>query len=187
MANKGLLVGYVNSRQGRPISAAEVYLTSMTGSGTGSEIETKGERSGYKRWPLATSNSRGYFELAFTWSGAEIAESMGTSGKLWLGVMAQKDIGNERASTSYGTRQLLPGFLIKDVLGPAGLTTSPFSSLPDLLSFSKDLIESFRKIKSHPIFKLDMMSSEGWLVLSRSTSPSGGRRLSRHPVRRRQA
>ena len=166
MPNKGLLIGYVTSRKGSPISGAEVFLISMTGSATGSEIETKGEKSGFKRWPIATTNSRGYFELAFTWSGAEIGEAIGTSGKLWLRVMAQKNIGNERASTSYGTRELFPGFLIKDMLGQAGLTTSPFGSLPDLLSFAKDLIESYRKIKSHPIWKLDMMSSESWLVLS---------------------
>lgn len=165
--NAGLIIGYVRDKRGNLVSGANVWIFDLFGKAGGSIIAT-GENNVRFGSPMTETDSRGYFELAFAWHGTEIGQVMGGAGRVRMFIAANETVwNNEKSNITYLARPLpIVGFLLKDVLGQAGLTPSHLRSIPDLIQFSKNILDSAAKLKSHPIFKTNMLSSESWLILS---------------------
>jgi hypothetical protein len=161
--NAGLIIGYVFDQGGDTIDEAEVRLLEVRAISGAGKVEITGPKVTDFGSPITETDSDGYFELPFAWSGADIGAALG---KTNLSLAASKDIRYGSQKTTYITRQRITGYLVKNALAAGGLTTSIFDSIPDLLNFAKDLIDSYRKMKAHPLFNTAILTSEGWLILS---------------------
>ncbi len=166
MANAGLIIGFVRDRSGNLISGADVWIHDLFGDGK--PILATGENNIRVGSPMTQTNSKGYFELAFAWSGADIAHAIGGGGRVRMFIRAMETVGlTDNSNISHFASPLhLTGYLIKDVLGQAGLAPPDLKSIPGLIEFSKDILDSAAKLKSHPIFKVNMLTTESWLILS---------------------
>lgn len=165
--NAGLIVGFVRDKSGKFVEGADVTMFDLFG-GAGGRIVAKGDNE-IRRGTIRTeTDSNGYFELAFAWSGEDIGHTIGGAGRVRMSIYAGKTVWQSKnVNTTYDSIvQFKSGYILKDVLGQSGLTGSDFTNLKDLLEFTKDIIDSVRKLKSHPIFKVNMLSSESWLLLS---------------------
>lgn len=165
--NAGLIVGFVRDKRGNSVSGANVWIFDLFGKAGGLIIAT-GENNVRFGSPMTETDSRGYFELVFAWSGTETPNTIGGAGRVRMSIAAHETVwNNDKSNITYDARPLpLIGFLLKDVLGQAGLTPPDLKSTQGLLEFSKDILDSAAKIKSHPIFKGSMLTSESWLILS---------------------
>lgn len=165
--NTGIIVGTVTGKNGAPISEALVVASELT-SMEGKKMKLTPEDSSLHGWPFTKTNSDGFFELGFGWSGTEIGQVVGGAGRTKIQIWAWKEVwdGNYSNTTYMSPRLTLIGYLLKDVLGQAGLTTHPLSSFPDFLKFTKKIIDKRNKMKSHPLFSTAMWTSESWLILS---------------------
>lgn len=165
--NAGLIVGHVHDRGGAPVSEADVWMYDLHGM-AGGRIMPTGDQNVRDGSPITKSNSKGYFELAFAWSGTEIGTAIGSAGRVKMSISAMKTIWqNESSNTTYEARpQQILGYLLKDVLGQAGLTPPDLKSLQGKLELAKDVLDAVAGLKSHPVFKVQMLTSESWLLLS---------------------
>ena len=103
--NAGTIVGYITRPNGSPISGAEIWI-SQKGE-LGSEAKTK---------PAAKTDSRGYFQLTFADSDADIAE---VGGKLNVSVGARKGgRKNSKEKAAAENRFRVTGYLITETLNP---------------------------------------------------------------------
>lgn len=161
----GLIIGNVFSKKGSRLSNVDIRLIKIQGMGMG-EIGFSGEKMTYNGMATAKTNGRGYFHLPFTWSGAEIGEAIGTSSTLDISIYAFKAVRSGNTEMNYGRGGLIKGFLLRDVLAVGAVNPAPLQSIPDLLGFAKDAIESLRKLKSLPMFKSELASTESWLIIS---------------------
>jgi hypothetical protein len=161
--NAGIIVGYVLDPSGDSIDEADVRLLEVRGLSGAGKVEITGTKNSDFGSPMTETNSDGYFQLHFAWSGTDIGAAMA---KTNLSVVASKNVRRGNQSNNYVSRQRITGYLIKDIPGAGGLTTSAFDGIPELLTFTKDLIDSYRKMKTHPLFNTAMLTSESWLILS---------------------
>lgn len=165
--NAGLVIGFVRDKSGAPVSGANVWIFDLFGGGGGRIIAT-GENNIRFGSPITETNSRGYFELAFAWSGADIGNVIGGGGRVRMFIAAMETVWIDSSSNISHLARPLPisGLLLKDVLGQAGLSPPDLKSVPGLIEFSKDILDSAAKLKSHPIFKVNMLTTESWLIVS---------------------
>jgi hypothetical protein len=165
--NAGLIVGNVIDKNGDVVSDALVVMSGLSDI-AGGKITVKADDEYHHGLPFTETNSDGYFELGFGWSGADIASSIGEAGRASISIYAMKEVWQtSNSNTTYiSERQTVVGYLLKDVSGRAGLTAPPFKGMPELLKFTNSLIDSYRKMRSHPIIDPSMWSSESWLILS---------------------
>lgn len=103
--NAGKIVGYITRPNGSPISGAEIW------------ISQKGESGGKAKTKLsAKTDSRGYFQLTFADSDADIAE---VGGKLNVSVSARKSRRkNSKEKVVAENRFQVKGYLITETLKP---------------------------------------------------------------------
>ena len=158
---KGIMVGAVYNFARKPISGAEVWLRSIRGTAQGHEIGFKGDTAESKRKALAKSGSNGVYILGFDWSDADIEEATGVNYTVSMDISASIERGTARYWTSW---QNARGFVVKDVLGMGGITNSTFSSIPEMLDFSKTLIEAYRKVVMRPYYKAELLTSGGYMI-----------------------
>lgn len=166
--NAGLIIGFVRDRGGNKVSGANVWMWDLFG-GAGGRIVPTGDKDLRYGSPITETDSRGYFELAFAWSGTDLPNTIGGSGRVRMFISANNEVWRipGKVNMTYDARPLLiTGFILKDVLGQAGLTPPDLKSLPGLLDFGKDILDSAANLKSHPIFKVNMLTTESWLILS---------------------
>ncbi len=165
--NAGLIVGTVRNKSGNVVSGASVWMFDLFGK-AGGRIIANGDKNVRYGSPITETDSRGYFELAFAWSVEDIGHAIGGSGRVRMFIAANETVWqNDNSNMTYDARPLpIPGFLLKDVLGHAGLTPPDLKNIPGLMEFSKDIVESASKLKSHPVFKMHLLSSESWLILA---------------------
>lgn len=104
--NAGTIVGYVTRRDGSPISGAEIWISSA--GEFGSAAETK---------PAAKTDWRGYFQIAFTDCGMNIAEVIEIGGQSNVPVGA--DTSGRTDSIAAENRFEVTGYLIRKTLKPA--------------------------------------------------------------------
>jgi hypothetical protein len=165
--NAGLIVGNVIDKNGDAVSDALVVMSGLSGM-EGGEITVKADDDFHHGWPFTETNSDGYFELGFGWSGADMGGPIGGAGRAAINIYAMKEVRQtSNSNTTYiSEQQTIVGYLLKDVLGQASLTAPPFKDMPELLKFTNSLINSYRKMRSRPIIDPSMWSSESWLILS---------------------
>jgi len=165
--NAGLIVGVVRDKSGNVVSGASVWMFDLFGNAGGRIIAT-GDKDIRYGSPITETDSRGYFELAFAWSAEYLGHAIGGSGRVRMLIAASQTVWQtDKTNIAYDARPLpITGFLLKDVLGHMGLTPPDLKSIPGLIEFSKDILDSVSKLKSHPVFKLNLLSSESWLIVS---------------------
>ena len=165
--NAGLIVGNVRDKNGDAVSNALVVMSDLSGM-TGGKFTVKADDDFHCGLPFTETNSDGYFELGFGWSDADIASSPGGAGRARINIYAMKKVSQTGISnkTYISEQRTIAGYLVKNVLSQASFNTSSFDGMPELDKFTDSLIDSYRKIRSHPIIDPSMWSSESWLILS---------------------
>lgn len=164
----GVIVGRVYNSNNKGVKAT-VQLNKMIGYGESDPMGLSGEdtyksRSSHSTSILTESNSKGDFILPFIWNSTNVAETQARKVDLYISAMTDIKL---TGGTTYCpmSRKVITGYVVKDMLSVGGVT-SPFGSLPDLLDFAKDLIQAFNKLKYRSLFKLEMLTSEGYLIIA---------------------
>lgn len=99
--NAGTIVGYVTRPNGSPVSGAEIRIA---------RTEECGDQGECK--PSAKTDSRGYFQLAFTVNGADLTAD---GGKLNISVNAQEHSReNDRTDLASESRWQVKGYVVKE-------------------------------------------------------------------------
>lgn len=162
--NLGIVTGQAVGPDGHGAAGAYVRLLSIRGDV--SQMGFTGQGDG--NLAEATADSSGRFRIAFGWAGADWAAGpMNIS--LELTAFTEKTGRKGRVEWSQVTAKghaTARGYMIKNTFGMVGLGLPQLQSATDLLSFSKDLIEAYRKVKSHPLFSVGMATPENWLLLA---------------------
>lgn len=165
--NAGLIIGNVWDKSRNKVSEAKVTMFNLRGK-AGGVIPVTGDNNNSTGSAYTTTNSNGYFELAFAWSGGDIAWSIGAEKRASMTIYASIDVWqSDKVNTEYTSPfTYATGFMVRDVFGLAGLTPPDLRTFPGMLEFSKDFLESLSKLKFHSVFKQNRLSTESWLILS---------------------
>lgn len=165
--NTGLVVGFVNDKSGASVGGATVTLTNLRGR-LGGTMGAKGDSVSSLGSPSTETDSGGYFALSFEWSGTDIAAAVGSGAAMILTLRAAVDVSESSSRrTSYVSPYTsLAGYMFKDTFAAIGLPN--FQSIPDLLGFSKDLIDAYREMKLNPYYAISEknLSTESWIIFS---------------------
>jgi hypothetical protein len=167
---KGFIAGQVITPEGRYAKGAYVKLVQVVSGTNQIDVSQAGYAPGKGD---AYAGSDGSFAIPFTWSGSEFANFQDTTEidgtyspvTLFLVAYTEKNASHTSSLTASGTIHG-NGYLMKDIWGTGGLSTAPFDSIPDLLDFGIGLIDAYRKLKSHPIFKSEVITTEMWTIFA---------------------
>ncbi|MBK9385695.1 MAG: hypothetical protein IPN34_12870 [Planctomycetes bacterium] len=154
--NLGLFAGTVFRPDGRRAAGAYLRVRSvMTDAGF---LGVRG--LGHFREIEGYADARGRFLLSYAWSGPDFGEAA-QNARVHFVAWIEKGGRNLASATGLANTQLA-----KNLTGMLGL--NQFESTLDVASFGKDLIDAYRKLKSHPIVSLGMATTENWILLSTS-------------------
>ena len=165
--NKGLIIGKVVDKSGNQVSNAEVIMPHIRGM-AGGQIRATGETNSHWGSPKTKTDSDGLFSLIFAWSGTEIGAVIGGGGRTAITLAASIDVEHDnRSSTMYTSgHQIVTGHMVKDTISMTGLLPPNIRTLEGFASVAKKAVDVGLKLKSHPLFKTNMLTAESWLIYS---------------------